>query len=232
MGGEQEVCGPSTEGLWASIVTRRLEHRAGAVDVRPRSDRSAPMSALQEVEAESRQKARNGKTKTYIFWNADVIELTYIEGDNDKAPSQSFSANSSSSVCKRVACGCSAFRFSVWRGEGHNAIVSGIFVMKEVTRSRPTFGKADESESRHSGHRDLNRGQCIGHSSSDPVRMHVLLLAFWAADVNADVQLDRHNGTRLRISYAMGRTASRPTVPRCSIDMNPLRDEFHIWSHK
>merc|ERR1712113_91140 len=37
---------------------------------------------------------------------------------------------------------------------------------------------------------NLDRGQSTGHGSSDPIRMHVLLLAFWAADLHADVQLD------------------------------------------
>jgi len=84
-----------------------------------------------------------------------------------------------------------AVRFDFQLATGRD-IVRGIFVMKEVTRPRPVFGKADEMESRHFGHADLNRGQSTGHGSSDPVRMHALLLAFWAADLNADVQLDRH----------------------------------------
>merc|ERR1712113_376209 len=37
---------------------------------------------------------------------------------------------------------------------------------------------------------NLDRGQSTGHGSSDPIRMHVLLLAFWAADLHTDVQLD------------------------------------------
>jgi len=93
-----------------------------------------------------------------------------------------------SALARELGAGVVYFDFRLVTGRG---VVSCIFVMKEVTRYRLVFGKADESESRHSGHADVNRGQSTGQASFDTVRTHVLLLAFWAADLNAGVQLDR-----------------------------------------
>merc|ERR1711920_1022110 len=91
-----------------------------------------------------------------------------------------------SALARELDAGVLYFDFRLVTGRD---VVSGIFVMEEVTRYRLVFGKADESESRHSGHADVNRGQSTGQGSSDTVRMHVLL--FWAADLNAGVQLAR-----------------------------------------